>query len=398
MKKIFIGVIYVLSIMQTGCNDSDNGDPQATLNTGIFIDSPVANLSYQTETQSGTTNSNGEFTYQDGETITFSIGALEFPVVTAADIITPITLAGSTSVTDQKATNIARLLQSLDQDGNPDNGIAIPTNSANIASSVNFDLDSTSFENNSAVINLIANSGSSNTTLVAATAAQEHVTSTLDNLITGVWRTKVGAGFIYLVTFKDNTFLYAESDLIPKFTEEDGLEVGTYNYESNSESITFNITYDDNAPGEDSGIGDIGVPVVISAKLADGNNTLNLGDGTILLSSVNFSSSLEIAGTWRSTNGAGFSYLVMFADKTFLYAENDLTVTTNGENGLEVGTYTYDSNSGNITFNIVYDDNAPGQDSGVGDIGTPVVMDAVLSNENNTLTIAGGAVILSKSL
>jgi len=384
--------------MQTGCNDSDNGDPQATLNTGIFIDSPVANLSYQTETQSGTTNSNGEFTYQDGETITFSIGALEFPVVTAADIITPITLAGSTSVTDQKATNIARLLQSLDQDGNPDNGIAIPTNSANIASSVNFDLDSTSFENNSAVINLIANSGSSNTTLVAATAAQEHVTSTLDNLITGVWRTKVGAGFIYLVTFKDNTFLYAESDLIPKFTEEDGLEVGTYNYESNSESITFNITYDDNAPGEDSGIGDIGVPVVISAKLADGNNTLNLGDGTILLSSVNFSSSLEIAGTWRSTNGAGFSYLVMFADKTFLYAENDLTVTTNGENGLEVGTYTYDSNSGNITFNIVYDDNAPGQDSGVGDIGTPVVMDAVLSNENNTLTIAGGAVILSKSL
>ena len=49
-----------------------------------------------------------------------------------------------------------------------------------------------------------------------------------------------------------------------------------------------------------------------------------------------------------------------------------------------------------MTFNIIYDDNDPGNDSGVGDIGTPVEIDAVLSNENMTLTIASGELVLTR--
>jgi len=41
---------------------------------GIFLDSPVQGLEYQTRTQSGITNEKGEFNYLEGETVTFLVG------------------------------------------------------------------------------------------------------------------------------------------------------------------------------------------------------------------------------------------------------------------------------------------------------------------------------------
>ena len=38
---------------------------------------------------------------------------------------------------------------------------------------------------------------------------------------------------------------------------EDGLEVGYYSYNTSTNLLTLNVTYDDNAPGDDSGVGDI---------------------------------------------------------------------------------------------------------------------------------------------
>ena len=123
-------VVTALLMYLAGCgggggggssDDSGDNDPQA-LKTGILVDSAVENVKFETTTQSGSTNSKGEFSYLDGEFIQFSIGNLAFPIVTAQNIITPLTLAGVFSVTDQQATNIARLLLSLDENGNPDDG------------------------------------------------------------------------------------------------------------------------------------------------------------------------------------------------------------------------------------------------------------------------------------
>ncbi|MEB3733367.1 hypothetical protein ULF88_02705 [Halopseudomonas pachastrellae] len=46
--------------------------------------------------------------------------------MTAKGVLTPLDLAGSTDINDPVVINIARLLQTLDEDGNPDNGIVIP--------------------------------------------------------------------------------------------------------------------------------------------------------------------------------------------------------------------------------------------------------------------------------
>jgi hypothetical protein len=118
----------------------------------LFVDSAIENVKFETATQSGSTNSKGEFSYLDGEPIQFSIGSLVFPIVTAQNIITPLTLAGVFSVTDQQATNIARLLLSLDENNNPDDGITIPAGAAAVTSPIDFDVDSVTFENDPVVL------------------------------------------------------------------------------------------------------------------------------------------------------------------------------------------------------------------------------------------------------
>lgn len=116
-------IILALTTTIASCGGSD-------LQTGVFSDSPVGGLSYTTATTEGVTNSNGQFKYREGETVVFGIGNLVLPVVVGSDLVTPLDMAGSDDVTDPEVVNIARLLQSLDDDDDPDNGISIPPNAA----------------------------------------------------------------------------------------------------------------------------------------------------------------------------------------------------------------------------------------------------------------------------
>ncbi|MFT6136849.1 MAG: hypothetical protein ACJAZM_003357 [Cyclobacteriaceae bacterium] len=215
--------------------------------------------------------------------------------------------------------------------------------------------------------------------------------------VVGIWGTENGEEFSYLTLLSNNTFLYAENDLSVNSNQENGLELGSYTYDSSKEEITFNIAYDDNAPGDDSGIGDIGTPLTFNASVLKGGSTrLSLLEGDLILDKIELITTSPIIGVWGVENGNEFSYLMLLSDNKFLYAENDLNVTSNAENGLEVGTFVYDPSNEELIFEIEYDDNAPGEDSGVGDAGASINIHAVLSNENNTLTIAG--LILSKAL
>ena len=205
----------------------------------------------------------------------------------------------------------------------------------------------------------------------------------------GVWGIVNGGEFSYLTLLSNNTFLYAENDLSVNSSAENGLEEGTYEYDANTEEITFTIVYDDNAPGTDSGIGDIGTPVTFSAEVLDDNSRLSLLDGELIFNKMELTATFPVIGVWSTVNGVEFSYLVLLSNNTFLYGENDSSVNSGAENGLEVGTFFYDQGTETMSFNITYDDNDPGNDSGVGNIGDNDVVSAVLSNEENTLTIAG---------
>jgi hypothetical protein len=160
-------------------SDSDTDNVSSNTQTGVFLDSPVANIGYRTETLEGVTNSLGEYDYVDGETVTFFIGDLELPPVTAAGTVTPLGLARSDDTSDPTVVNIIRLLQTLDEDGNPDNGITITETAKSAATQVDFELSITDFESSSAVTNLVANSGSSNVELISQNDAIAHFEDTL---------------------------------------------------------------------------------------------------------------------------------------------------------------------------------------------------------------------------
>ena len=97
--------------------------------SGSFIDSPVEGLKYTTETLSGYTDNQGGFKYRLGEVVTFSIGNLEFGSAVGDAVVTPLTLTGENDLNNIsiKAVNIARVLQSLDQEPLNEGKISIPS-------------------------------------------------------------------------------------------------------------------------------------------------------------------------------------------------------------------------------------------------------------------------------
>ena len=69
----------------------------------------------------------GSYKYNHGDTVEFKLGSMILGKVKGAPIVTPIELAADNG---NRLQNILVLLQSLDMDGNPENGISIPADAA----------------------------------------------------------------------------------------------------------------------------------------------------------------------------------------------------------------------------------------------------------------------------
>lgn len=141
------GVIAALGMagMFAGCDRSDFEDSPVL--QGRFVDSEVEGVEYETETQSGVTGENGEFSYRAGETIIFFIGGIILGEAEAEPVMTPVDLVeGATDQFDDVVTNIARFLQTLDDDDDPDNGIRITEEVRNAAIDISIDFNVTIVE------------------------------------------------------------------------------------------------------------------------------------------------------------------------------------------------------------------------------------------------------------
>lgn len=127
-------VTLISSVLATliivGCGGGGGGSSDGTTTTGVstatFIDSPVTGLEFESATQSGVTDDNGNFIYKEGESVTFHIGSLYLGSAKPKNgVITPLGLIGTTDVNDPKVINILHVLQTLDSDHNASNGITI---------------------------------------------------------------------------------------------------------------------------------------------------------------------------------------------------------------------------------------------------------------------------------
>ena len=167
-------------------NTSQTGGNTASVLVGAFLDSAVSNIKYRTTTPTGTiskegnTDSLGQFNYLAGDTITFSVGGISLPSALAAKTITPMDLANTKDMGSNTVLNILVFLQSLDDDGNPSNGVNIP-NAANSAATtaIDFSVSPAVFRSNPVFNTLVANSGSTNNTPVSLSSAMDHFKTTL---------------------------------------------------------------------------------------------------------------------------------------------------------------------------------------------------------------------------
>ena len=178
---LFLWIILFLGVVGlTACKES-----------GVFLDSPVAGLTYATaykgQTVVSQTNEDGVFFYARGQNLTFSIGSLELGTVKGKSVITPMDLfPGATGTSDPRVVNLCVLLQTLDQDADLNNGIQITKEIADLVSaagSLNFDQAPAAFAADANVIALLAALNAADVftdpdprprTLRTARAAEEH--------------------------------------------------------------------------------------------------------------------------------------------------------------------------------------------------------------------------------
>lgn len=180
MKSILVKLYYSsLSLtVAFGFLEACSVEP-SNIRSGVFIDSPVEGLMFQAGQIQGRTDQEGTFYYQEGDTITFSIeGVVIGEAALAKEIMTPINLVSDLDsfVTHPKVTNIARFLQSLDEDQDPDNGITLSTTTREAVKSAFTSID---FSEGNFVLQVGNFFSSIGTPLSDKATAQAHFFSTL---------------------------------------------------------------------------------------------------------------------------------------------------------------------------------------------------------------------------
>jgi hypothetical protein len=111
----------------------------AATTKGYLIDSPVGGVDYYINgVLKGKTAADGSFAYAAGDTVTFKVGNITLgqlsPNSDGKVYVQDLAGVERSNLTDRKMVKIAQLLQSLDADGNPANGIEVDTDKvANIA-------------------------------------------------------------------------------------------------------------------------------------------------------------------------------------------------------------------------------------------------------------------------
>lgn len=239
----------------TGDKEPGGGTP--VVQTGVFIDSPVANLGYRTPSQGeGRTNEQGEFQYLPGEEVTFFIGGLDLPPVLGARIVTPLDMGSEPTRDDPVVTNILRLLQSLDTD-TEDDRITLSDDVYSVEVELPAGLDSPEFTNEIEALIQLA-TGGARTSLIDENEAWEHFQASLGQIeesrSTGFDPSDF-KGTVYSVYAEDGKAYISNLTFDPatgKVVATDGDGSGTnmraaYKFESDNKVIQLNFTTGPNA-------------------------------------------------------------------------------------------------------------------------------------------------------
>lgn len=133
MKNI---IIFFIFAFLSACGKDDSSTVTSSI-TGTFIDDPVQGLSYTCSSGvTGITNTNGEFICNADDRVTFSLGGRTIGTIKIqSTFITPYTFFPNQA---DAAINFARLLQSVDTDGDANNGKIVLSEALVLPATLNF--------------------------------------------------------------------------------------------------------------------------------------------------------------------------------------------------------------------------------------------------------------------
>lgn len=188
---LIVAMLVSVAMGLSACGGGGGGGGAIT-SQGQFQDSAVEGLSYAAGGLTGETDAQGTFFFPLGASVQFSIGGIKLPVATAKTVMTPVDLVpGARDEIDLTVTNIARLLQTLDDDGDPSNGITITEAVRNGAAGRSIDFGVTDFENDGnvqiVVSELTALTPAGPRILVSSQDAQDHLRVTLLGILSGTY-------------------------------------------------------------------------------------------------------------------------------------------------------------------------------------------------------------------
>lgn len=190
-RRALLNIFLFTTLVTWGCGDGDDGagvggGTPTPGTTGQFLDSAVEGLTYSFGTESRETDAQGNFTYEKGSSVEFSIGGIVIGSGSAFPKMTPVDLVAlATSELDDTVTNIARFIQTIDDDDDLGNGIEITAAVRNGAAgqSVDFAQTMSAFAADANVQAVVSDLTSRTTAgtraLVSIQSAQAHLQSTL---------------------------------------------------------------------------------------------------------------------------------------------------------------------------------------------------------------------------
>lgn len=227
LKYLNIVLAITLLISLTGCGDNtiENSKKKHFINSGtpgnydgVFVDSGVEGLTYtRIGRKPQLTVNGGLFTYQFGETISFSVGNIELgtaialSTITVQDIVSFSNQELNTSIFAPEVNNRVRFLMTLDADNNPSNGITINSTMRDNAEnwdSLNFNQSESNFTTSFSAI-----SGIIESSIATKNDAETHFSETLrcvySGAYSGSWIMPSGKkdGFVGVMIQKDGSIV-----------------------------------------------------------------------------------------------------------------------------------------------------------------------------------------------
>jgi len=191
MRKLSLSLVTIAALTLAGCHGDEphHVTTPPTIAQGVFKDSTVSGLTFESGGQRGVTDASGSFSYEVDNFVTFSVGGVTLGSGIGAPIMTPVDLIPLASSDSPRVKNIVRFLTMLDSTPPLSSGIQISSAVQSVASSWN-QLDFTSVDLDAdlaGIISDVASADARTPELLSTVTAKEHLTSTLLCMYSGAF-------------------------------------------------------------------------------------------------------------------------------------------------------------------------------------------------------------------